>query len=283
VRRSASGDDAAGIAAGDGAALSLSRGTSTRKYEMKLSHVKRWTSVSMLAAAIGATMLAGSAAGQTTAPGGGRGGRGPANPNNTNYPMPYGVVTPEQIATVAGRVYDFIDSNTASRIISRGNGEPITDFTKFVPDAAFEQKPYQIVSYEWGVTYSGLLELADATGDAKYKKYVDDRLNVINNALKLGALTPPPATAPAGEAGGFGGRGGRGGRGGLNLRGMTNPASLDDSGAMCAGLIKARLAGAGRHDRPDQPLHDLDQHRPAAAARRHALAQSSAHQYAVAG
>jgi rhamnogalacturonyl hydrolase YesR len=54
-------------------------------------------------------------------------------------------------------------------------------------------------------------------------------------------------------AGGGGGNGGAGGRGGFNLnlfRSILNPRTLDDSGSMCAAMIKTSRAGLGGELRP---------------------------------
>lgn len=223
----------------------------------------------IMAAVLGIGLCAASVLAQpATAPAtGGRGNpnaQGGGGANSADYPFPYRVTTPAQISEVLGRVHAYVDANSASKLVSRQTGEAITDFSGPNPDATLEQRMFNIVGYEWGVTYCGMLMAADATGEAKYKDYVDKRLNVIANAFKV--MPPQPAgrggggagaaagTQPAGAEqaarGGGGGAGGRGagggaGRGGLNFRSMTNPGSLDDSGSMCAALLKARAAGVG--------------------------------------
>jgi unsaturated rhamnogalacturonyl hydrolase len=165
---------------------------------------------------------------------GGRGAGGGGGANAANYPFPYRAVTPEQVAEVLQRVYAYVDANSASRMIDRTTNETITDLSVPNPNAALEQKMFNIVGYEWGVTYCGMIQAAQATGDPRYKEYVEKRLNLIAAALKS-------SSNAQGRGGAAGGRGG----GGLNLRSMTSPGTLDDSGSMCVALIKARAAGVG--------------------------------------
>jgi rhamnogalacturonyl hydrolase YesR len=210
-------------------------------------------------------------AGQDGARGGGRGNAGGAN--SANYPFQYRVVTPAQVGEVLSRVYTYIDERSPARFVSRQTGEPITDFSGPNPDAMLEQRQggFDLVGYEWGVTYAGLINASEGLDDPKYKAYVDSRLKLIVNGQKLappqagrggagggagrgagadgaapgGAGGGDPAARGQGAPGGGGPGGGRGGRGGLNFGGMANPRSLDESGSMCAALLKARAAGAG--------------------------------------
>jgi rhamnogalacturonyl hydrolase YesR len=202
----------------------------------------------------------------TTAPAG-RGGQGLGNiagANNADYPFPYRAATPAQIADVLNRVHNYVETNSASQVVNRETNEPITDFSAVNPNAVTNGGIFNIVGYEWGVTYNGMVEAFAATGDARFKDYVDKRMTLIGNMLKL---SPPPAPrgqggqgrgdgggARRGEGGaargegagrGQGGGIGRGGGRGFGTRSLMSPGSLDDSGSMAAGLLKARAAGMG--------------------------------------
>jgi len=138
---------------------------------------------------------------------------------------------------VLDRVRNFMETSTPSRLLD-GNGAAVTDFSQPIPGVALErgpQFPFSLLTYEQGVVFIGMLDASDATGDPKYNDYVAKRLTAFANYLKVAPATAAtPAPAP----------GARGGRGG-GLGGLTTPYSLDQCGAMCAGLLKARLANVG--------------------------------------
>jgi rhamnogalacturonyl hydrolase YesR len=99
------------------------------------------------------------------------------------------------------------------------------------------------------MTYAGMLLAAETTGDKRFADYTVKRFKLIADIVPmfraLAAATPappPPVGPPAGPgAAGPGGRGGFG-RGGP-VRAIITPRTLDDSGSMCAALIKAQRAG----------------------------------------
>ncbi|MFT3829100.1 MAG: glycoside hydrolase family 88 protein [Opitutaceae bacterium] len=90
---------------------------------------------------------------------------------------------------------------------------------------------FLLTTYEWGVTYAGMLHAAASTGDARYGRYVAERLHTIA-ALAGHLRNQPPSpetTAPRDRI--------------LTLAYVLTPRSLDDSGAMAAAMIKAVRAG----------------------------------------
>jgi len=123
----------------------------------------------------------------------------------------------------------------------------------------------RIISYEWGVTYSGMLLAGEATGDAKFTDYTARRLKFVAAIAPMFRAQvmalPPPGQGPEQRPGprpGPGqepmpGRGpgpGRGAMSGYMLRSVLAPSSLDDSGSMCAAMIKAQRAGVAGDLRP---------------------------------
>jgi len=197
---------------------------------------------------VASLVVAAPALAQTTPPP----GAGIINPNfnasrpRATYPMPYGAPIAEEALKVIGRVVDYLAVNTPARVVSRATGAEITDFTAPNPDATLERGSFNIVGYEWGVTYAGMLLAAEATGDARFRDYVDQRFKFF--AAKAPYFRSLPAPEPAPGANGQGGGGGRGR--GNPLRAMINPGTLDDSGSMCAAMIKAHRAGLGGDLRP---------------------------------
>ena len=151
------------------------------------------------------------------------------------YQKVYRVPTTDEITATLDRVRNYMETSTPGRLMDAG-GQELTDFSQPVAGATLERGGpivFPLLTYEEGVVFIGMLDAGDATGDAKYDDFIAKRLNVMANYLKV---TPPGgAAAPAG---------GRGGRGPA-MGGLRTPYSLDQCGAMCAGLLKARLAGVG--------------------------------------
>jgi unsaturated rhamnogalacturonyl hydrolase len=150
------------------------------------------------------------------------------------YPTPYEPAKPEEIKAVLSRIANYLD--TASplkvvKVIDRNTREPVTDLTKLSGPVAFDRTDFLITSYEWGVTYAGMLLAAEATGEARYKEYAATRLHAIATvAAHIKTLPPPPADATGPQRA-------------MALRPVIEPRSLDDSGSMGAAFIKAARAG----------------------------------------
>jgi unsaturated rhamnogalacturonyl hydrolase len=150
----------------------------------------------------------------------------------SNYPIRYSPATIESIKSVLDRVRTYLEGCTPASIINSQTKEPIADFSKMPSDAAFERGAIPIVSYEWGVTYSGMLLAAEATGDARFADYTAKRLKFLSD---LFANQTQVKAAPDVLKG---------------VRSIINPMSLDDSGSMCAAMIKANRAGAAKNVQP---------------------------------
>ncbi len=148
------------------------------------------------------------------------------------YPFSYAPATPEEIKGVLDRVLGYLETASPVRIVNRDTKEPVTDLTKLPANVAFDRTDFLIASYEWGVTYSGMLLAAEVTGDTRYREYTATRLHAITTVaahIKQHA-TPADENTPGPQRA-------------MQLRGVISPRSLDDSGAMCTALIKASRAG----------------------------------------
>jgi rhamnogalacturonyl hydrolase YesR len=213
-----------------------------------MNHSMRIGLMGMLVGLMSVSALAQPPATQPEGRGRGRGGGGGGGASQ--YPFPYNLATEESIKAVLDRVYTYVDQNTASKLIDSTTNQPITDFSAPNPNAQADRGGFNITSYEWGVTYSGMVRLHQVTADDKYKNYVDSRYQYLTNLLKLyGEQFAPNRGGERGVGGGGGGRGGLGGGRGRGpagtIRPLVNPATLDDCGAMASGMLEARLAGIG--------------------------------------
>ncbi|HVU31826.1 MAG TPA: glycoside hydrolase family 88 protein [Opitutaceae bacterium] len=155
------------------------------------------------------------------------------------YPVPYGVPQSGEIAALLARVRDYLAANTPARVVDRETGAEITNFKRVNRNATLERGVFNIIGYEWGVTYSGMLLAADVTKDRRFRSYVDERLTFI--AEKAPYFRSVATSNGQPNQGTMAGRGG-----GMNLfRAVLNPRTLDDSGSMCAAMIRASRARIG--------------------------------------
>jgi len=74
-----------------------------------------------------------------------------------NYPVPYGIPKAEDVKSVLTRVYRYLDSVTPTGFVNEKTGEDIVDLSKIDENTILKRGDFRIVSYEWGVTYAGML------------------------------------------------------------------------------------------------------------------------------
>ena len=149
------------------------------------------------------------------------------------YKTPYGKPEITDVVAVLDRVYRFVDEGTPAEVVHVQTQEKITDFTTLDANAAFATGTFRLTSYEWGVTYAGMLLATEATGDQKYAQYTYDR-------LKLIADLAPFYVPGSGSTDNY-----------RQLIGsVMEPRALDDAGALCAAMIKAHRDGLDADIRP---------------------------------
>ena len=137
-----------------------------------------------------------------------------------DYNTPYGELTTSEIKTTLDKVLNYLEKTTPAKVIDKKTGKEI-ELSSLNGDAQLQRGDFRLASYEWGVTYSGMLEAAKATGDKAYYKYVYDRFKFLSEAKpyfiqlmnSYGVIDP-------------------------QMKQMITPHALDDAGAMCAAMIK---------------------------------------------
>ncbi|WP_323142014.1 glycoside hydrolase family 88/105 protein [Massilia phyllosphaerae] len=143
------------------------------------------------------------------------------------YPTPYRVMDATEVKAVLDRVFAYLDRTTPAEIVGKTSGAAIADLTKPDSDAVLKPGDFRLTSYEWGVTYTGMLAAGAATGDGRYLDYVSKRHGLL--ALLTRTYLPSVradlqnAHAP--------------------IKSFLNPHALDDAGALCHSFLKAQLAG----------------------------------------
>ena len=158
------------------------------------------------------------------------------------YPVPYAPAKPEEIKAVLDRVLGYLETATPVRIIDRDTKAPVADPAHLTGNPIFDRTDFLLSTYEWGVTYAGMLHVAQTTSDAHYRDYVTTRLTALTAVATRQREREGPTAVdePAGP------------ERVRSMNPMLHPRSLDDSGALCAALIKAardQPAGAA-HLRP---------------------------------
>jgi unsaturated rhamnogalacturonyl hydrolase len=145
----------------------------------------------------------------------------------------YGVTKPEDVKKVIDRVRTYLEATTPAEIINSKTGVVITDYSKPIPEAILKPGDYRLTGYEWGVTFTGMMQAGANTGDKSYMDYTATRMKFLANAAKYFTAFSkayPDLKNP--------------------LRNMLDPHALDDAGSLCAAMIKSERAGISNTLRP---------------------------------
>lgn len=160
-------------------------------------------------------------------------GNTPLHMLQPDYPTQYGKTTMSDIKVVLDRIYSYLDQSTPARLVNKESGVEISDRANPGTDAIFQKGDYRLISYEWGVTYAGMLLAGQATGDTKFTDYTARRLQLIADIVpyyKAQSKKDSLIVSP--------------------VQSVIHPHALDDAGAMCAAMIKSINAGVKANTRP---------------------------------
>lgn len=139
-----------------------------------------------------------------------------------DYPTAYGKPEVAEIEQTLSRVYDYLNATTPAKLQDKSTGKEVTDFSKIDKNTILWPGDFRLTSYEWGVTYAGMLLASQNTGDPKYATYTTDRLDFLGKALHgFEAFEQKnPGVQHA-------------------LYYTLHPHALDDCGAICVATIKS--------------------------------------------
>jgi rhamnogalacturonyl hydrolase YesR len=153
-----------------------------------------------------------------------------------NYPTPYEPASEAQIRATLDRVLAYLEKASPVAIQDADTGAAISDLGRLPKHVTLDRTDLLIQSYEWGVTYAGMLRAAESLGDSRYRDYTNAHVTAIGTlATHAQKNLPPGATRESLPQFKYG----------FALRGVLWPRALDDAGAMCAALIKAHRASLG--------------------------------------
>lgn len=145
-----------------------------------------------------------------------------------NYPTPYRAMETVEVKAVLDRVFTYLDASTPAELISKTTGAPIAKLDQPDPDAVLKPGDFRLTSYEWGVTYAGMLAAGAATGDQRYTDYTIKRHQLLADLTRL---YKPQVDADVKNAQ-------------APIKSFLNPHALDDAGALCMSFMQAKNLGS---------------------------------------
>jgi unsaturated rhamnogalacturonyl hydrolase len=162
------------------------------------------------------------------------------NPNDASegtYSIPYQGLARAEVLEHLDRVRAFMESAAPTQVIDRETQKEITDpHSAPVATATIKSGPelFGPIVYEMGVVHAGMLRAYQVTGDTNFAAFTERHMRFIHQWLpyfkaveekfKLDARNP--------------------------FRRAFEPRALDDSGSICAALIRARFARVGPDLKP---------------------------------
>jgi rhamnogalacturonyl hydrolase YesR len=149
-----------------------------------------------------------------------------------DYPVPYGAPKVEAVKAVLDKIFNYLDRVTPTGFVHRVTGNDV-QLNAVDTNSIVRRGDFRLTSYEWGVTYSGMLEAGAATGDRKFADYTRKRVEFIVSSLP--AFTKLFQQYP---------------KSGNPFRQPIAPHALDDAGAVCAAMIKTLRNGGNSNIRP---------------------------------
>ena len=98
------------------------------------------------------------------------------NDNNTPlhlmkpaYRLPYGIPKADEVKQTIDRVLNYITAETPAVVINSKTDKTVDRLKDIDEHSQLKQGGFRLTSYEWGVTYSGVLAAYEATGDPTYR------------------------------------------------------------------------------------------------------------------
>jgi rhamnogalacturonyl hydrolase YesR len=153
------------------------------------------------------------------------------DPAEGTYPVPYKKPVAAEIEASLQRIRAFLEAQTPTRVVHKGNGLEVTDFATPAQDAVVPttDMDFGLQVYEMGVVHAGMLKAAQATGDKRFSDFTARHFDFF--AARLPYFRAQQERFHLDRANSF--------------ARFLDPRSLDDAGAMCAAMMRARRAHVG--------------------------------------
>ncbi|MBK7103749.1 MAG: glycoside hydrolase family 88 protein [Ignavibacteriae bacterium] len=150
-----------------------------------------------------------------------------------DYSIPYQIPKENHIVKKLLKVLEFLEKSTPSNLENNLNNKKIGGKVVIDENTIIPKSQFRLTSYEWGVTYAGLLQLGEITGIEKFSNYTKKRLKLISDLSQFYLNNKENIIDEK-----------------STIYSVVNPAALDDAGAICASMIKAELFGLDFNIRP---------------------------------
>ncbi len=141
------------------------------------------------------------------------------------YKAFYGIPSKDKIKDQLAQILNYLEEATPAELVNKNNIS-ISNSTEINENTIFANGDFRLTSYEWGVTYAGMLHAGEITGDQRFIEYTIKRLKMISD-LSLIYLNNQKKNVDKQSP----------------IYSVLNPQALDDAGALCAVMIKAERAG----------------------------------------
>ena len=113
-----------------------------------------------------------------------------------DYPVPYSIPSRDGVTQVLERVLHYLDAVTPAQFSDRVTGAVVTVGSHADTNIVFKQGDFRLTSYEWGVTYAGMLLAGEATGDRIFYQLYKDAIGAYGSCrTRLPFFIPNPAIA----------------------------------------------------------------------------------------
>ncbi len=157
----------------------------------------------------------------------------PLHLSKPGYTTSYGIPSKEKIKSQLVQILNYLEKATPAELIYKNQDLKKIGGTEINENTEFAGDDFRITSYEWGVTYAGMLLAGEVTKDKRFTEYAYKRLKMISDLglyyLKNKKIVPGKESP---------------------VYSVLRPQALDDAGALCASMIKAERAGLKINLRP---------------------------------
>jgi rhamnogalacturonyl hydrolase YesR len=147
----------------------------------------------------------------------------------------YEIPTVENVKEKLTIIYNYLNTATPAQLIHKQTGAMV-DVNSLDSNTIFKPGDFRLTSYEWGVTYAGMLAVGKATNDNKFSNYTSDRLGLIGASYQGFKMLYDKNYQKNNP-----------------LRSVIDPKALDDAGSICASILKTIQFN---QDKNLQPLAD---------------------------
>ncbi len=139
------------------------------------------------------------------------------------YPVQYNIPDASNIKKKMASILQYLNKVTPTELINSTNSKSINDYSQIGKNTQIKKGDFRLTSYEWGVTYAALTQLAQSTDNKAFFDYTQTRLTFLASIApyfqktlnKFGIIDPL-------------------------MTQVLQPSALDDAGAIATAMIKAQ-------------------------------------------